>query len=646
MIARLILTLLLLGFPAISIAQPAEPLAEENLEDLLIEAETLTLQGHPIDARAKLQKALRLAPNDYRPHMMLGVYYLTEVGHFRLANQYLRQAEKLFLSVFDVSNALSAENQNTGMWQEHAKLLYLLAESRLNLDNYQAAIDTLDEFAKLYWDTWYPGTRAWILWKMGRTDEAIQVTQAGLLRGASPGKTYNILGILLSAKGNREMSLQAFGNAINTELALGSYGQVATPLNNSGEVYKELFMDGHAEASWVNALKYPDGCDHVLPSLNLAILYIESLRLFAAERTLENFESCFAANSVRQDTEHKALLALAKGRVKLKSGYVDAALKYLDVAVKSTQWFGKIGTNENDLKFAALIANAEALKAKAVLLKNDTFVPLKGKFKNFFKIKTLKIKAWWAGKRARELGIDELSNIEDLWIRHTDAMLEYPTFGRVLAGYPLGSLAKRLEALKKEDNRKVAWMYYELYFATALVSRGKTEQAKELLVSVINNFRKIDGLVFTEAKLQYLLALEKERGWFSKLDNENLELRKELFELLPSNLRQNGLALPVVANYAKNSDSEKLFDALTDKAFYPVENSKYKLDVLSAGESSYTLQLSNTESGIILASETSTINEENTSDWKRELTNKFLDKAFAHRLDPDYGSLVKLEILQ
>src|SRR5690606_8601721 len=148
-----------------------------------------------------------------------------------------------------------------------------LSQARLNLDDYEGAKEVLDEFSSYsYFAPWYPGSRSWVLMKLGDLEEAIRISKVGIMAGAEPGRTLNMLGILLSMTGERQGSLDVFKQAIRYELSLGQLGQPATPLNNSGEVYKEIFEEEEAERSWLRATSLPDGCEHVLRSLNLALM--------------------------------------------------------------------------------------------------------------------------------------------------------------------------------------------------------------------------------------------------------------------------------------------------------------------------------------------------------------------------------------
>ncbi len=673
MLRRFSLTLLLLVFvltnrstslaiPGVGTA-PAETDASttESLEEILDEVNILFKQGHPLDARSKLLKATEIAPEDYRPFMLLGAYYLSEVAHFRLAYRHLKTAEQLFEKRYGTDRANLTDRS---AWQQQARLLYLLAEAELNLDRYQASLDTLDRFGKYYWDTWYPGTRAWVLMKLKRVDEAVRVAQWGLFEGADQARTFNILGILLSLKGNREDSLTAFSQAIRAELRLGSLGQAGTPLNNSGEVYRELFSDDLAEASWLKALQMPDGCDHILPSLNLAILYGDQLRFFQAERVLADFRACFSANSLRSDTEHRGLLALAEGRLAMRTGDPVSAVQMLNAALEREQWFGKIGTNENDLRFAATVTMAQALEAQAAVLSDRATESVLERARSLVLAPWSRIRAWWYKRRAREVALDELSDFEDMFVRNTDTMLEYPTLGVAATGFPVRAFERRTREMLKTDSRKEAAPFYQLYLGTNLLAHGKTDSAIKTIRSAFASFRAIDRLARAESLARLALALEqKHAGWFHfPTSEEKLELirtKEELFLNLPSHVRNYDLRLPVAVarpadDKALSSQAEEVLDELISGRFEqaPDEFSPTVRFVLSVREDrtgdtisdilpiTVSLKRGGEDSAIAeIAGDVSANGE-----GRAKLVNQFIDRVFRHRVDPPPAPLPKLSM--
>ncbi len=644
-------------------AQPADGqslLQEEpgkGFDQLIEEAQDLMKERRPIDARAKLQKALLINPNDYQPHMLLGQYYLFDVGHFTLAYRYLLTAETLFSKKYGSDRDGTLDPLHS---KEHAMLLYLLAEAELNLDRYQNSLDTLERFSKLYWTDWLPGTKAWVLMKLKRLDEAVKVAQAGLLQGADSRRTYNILGILLSVQGNRELSLQAFAKAIAAESGLGGLGQVATPLNNAGEVYRELFQDTMAEAAWLRATKLPDGCDHILPSLNLASLYIDELRFFQAERVLQDFEACYAAQSSRSDTEHRALLALARGRIAMRMGEIDKAIDQLSHALNREQWFGKIGTNENDVRFAATITMAQALTAKANALDDMVRDSYAASLQDVALRQTLLTQAWWYYRQARKIGLEELDDLEDLYIRNTDTILEYPTLGNFLSTYPSRSINRRLERIAKSDDRPQADVFYKLFEGEKQFADGEYATAVQTFNTVLAKLRPLDRLATAEAKTLLHIAEQRSRHfwqWPSEEDKvRSRKEREELFTLLPSQLRYYGLLLPAsvqlsAAEGAITSEAKNIRSYLSNRfEFLDAASNptlRYEVRITEVGKKDGALQfqlaLIERGTGSIRASESAAI----TTDGKgyEEGVNKFIASAFHHKVDPPGEPIPDLELL-
>src|SRR5690606_32144023 len=113
--------------------------------------------------------------------------------------RYLKKARELFESRYTIMGSEFIENPK--LQNEYSILLYLVAESALNLDLYEESLQILNEYAELYQSSWFPGQKAWVLMKLKRVDEAIEVAKHGLLQGADPKRTWNILGILLSISG-------------------------------------------------------------------------------------------------------------------------------------------------------------------------------------------------------------------------------------------------------------------------------------------------------------------------------------------------------------------------------------------------------------------------------------------------------------
>lgn len=514
----------------------SKPPENQTAEELTTRAEELLADdAHLLEARTTLLNAIRKDPSYYPAYLSLGYYYLAHVSHFRLAMRYIKRAEQLFY-----------EQQGNPPYSSrlieahHAQILYLLSQARLNLDDYSGALSVLDSIKSFgYFTPSYAGSRAWVLMKLGRIDEAIREAKMGLLMRAEPARTLNMLGILLSMNGEPEAALDALKRAAAIEMSLGNQGQPATPINNSGEVYKEMFEDEKAEAAWVKAKSSHDGCEHVLPSLNLSLLYIDQLKIREAEDSINSFLSCVAQYTLRSDEEHRALVNLARARFALHGGRPVDALEQLDEAFENIQWFGKIGTNQDDLEIGITITRAQAWKALAERTALHVPEGVLESITNRLTISQAKIASWWFFRKAARILVERLKNIEDLTIRNTDSLIEYSTFGSVLAAIPRPLFDRRLIEELERDKRPLAQVYYAAYKGENYLKNGKSREGVSILEEVLRRCRPSldDGL---RLRTFILIASVLERS-----SPNYARLAEQIFTLSPPALRNEGLPLPV-----------------------------------------------------------------------------------------------------
>jgi hypothetical protein len=231
-----------------------------------------------------------------------------------------------------------------------------------------------------------------------------------------------------------------------------------------------------------------------------------------------------------------ALVHLARGRIDLHGGNVDGALTHFRSAMDGTQWFGKIGTNQNDLVVAATISLAQALTRKNKILAltvpsnwNEWLTQYKARF-------SIAVDAWWNMRRARQILLGELNDLEDLTIRNTDSLIEYPTLGEVLSGLSRQSLTHRLAKEASDDSRTPAKLFYQLYRAER---RQRSWQASSELDDIIERARpRYDELLKTHAILLRLKTLSKESKRYR-------DLAYQIFFTSPAELRNYGFKLPV-----------------------------------------------------------------------------------------------------
>ena len=509
----------------------------KSAQELLAEAFMLQADERLLDARSKLLKALRKDPKEYKTYIALANYYLIHVGHFKLSLKYIKRGAQIFEEKYG-----KAPYQDSLLQTFHADILSILSQARLNLDDYAGALKPLERFESLgYFSPWHASSKAWILMKLERFDEAIKTAKIGLLFGGNLGSTRNVLAILLSMTGKRQEALEIFRRAIDFELSLGEMGQAATPLNNAGEVYKESFMEEQAKSSWQRAIRLPDGCEHVLPSLNLTFLYIEETDYGAAEDTLNNFETCIAKYPLRNGEEHLALVHLARGRIALHTGRINDALDHFDAALIRKQWFGKIGTTNDDMLAATYASYAQALKVKNNYLKFklhktiwNRLASVKERIKNY-------VKARWFFRRALQVLTEDLNFFEDLYIRHTDSMLEYPTLGSVSAYLSSNSLKERIRNEIEVDTRPKAKLYYNAYLGENYLNNFKKAAGLNLLNQVIKDARPTHD----RALKKHCLGLILRKLKFGS--PEYLRISQMLFQISAPAIRNYGAYLPVHA---------------------------------------------------------------------------------------------------
>jgi len=591
---------------------PALEDREKSAEQLIIEAEALLTEQRLLDARSKLLLAIQKEPDNFIPYSMLSGYYLIHVGHFKLALKYTLKAKELFTE----QNGPPPYQTNLQQYQ-HGHLLNLLSQARLNLDDYSGALAALDQYADLgYHDNWYAGSRSWILMKLGRMDEAVSVARLGTMIGGEPGRTLNILGILLSMKGEREASIQIFRQAVAHEFSLGELGQPATPLNNVGEVYRETFDEKSAERSWVQATGLPDGCEHVLPSLNLATLRIEQLNLRGAKQAIDNFEACVAQFPLRSGDEHRALVHLARGRIALYSGQPDLAIEHFNAALERQQWFGKIGAKQEDLELGVRASLAEALIASNNRQKLKLKHSIKDSIRQRWFLTKKSLLSWWQRRKAMRIFIEDLDAMDDLFVRSTDSLIDYPRLGHLLEYLGKTAALRRIELELAQDKREDAKRYYHLYQAHIYMSAGQTNQAAELLDKLIAEAREPadNGL-----KLQALLLKMQNLSTSSALYQR---YALEAFKLNRAALLQAGLSLPVNISLSSSLDRDL---ELHKYGFSPV--SDRELDLIISGsydQEQYSLRLSS-RSGAL-----STITVRGKA--YPDVINQFIDSVFSQQL--------------
>jgi tetratricopeptide (TPR) repeat protein len=508
--------------------------SDKSAETLIREA-LMIMEDQPLDARTKLLMALKKDPESVYAMMLLSSYYSRHVNHYRLAMKYVKKAQIAFEKQFGMPPYYSPMAKYL-----HSDILRQLSQLHLSLDKYEQALSELELQAEYgYEDPYYYSSKSWILFKMGKEEEAIAVAREGIAAGVSIGANLNVLGILLSTTNRREESIKVFEQAIEYEKTLGSLGNPATPINNMGEVYREIFREDSAVNAWQRAMRLPDGCEHILPALNLFVVNLETWNLKNSKNALILFEQCIAKYPLRNGEEHQSLLKMAYARLHMYSGRVNEAVTTFEDAIENQQWFGQIGTNIEDLQAGLYSSLAQALEFKINHLKTAAYESLWQRAASLARIFTLKIRTAWYNRKARLLLSEKLNNFEDAYVRHSDSMIDYPGLGIIFRELPLSLTKKFIAALSTRDDRSAASLYYQAYLGEALLAKGNTAEARMILEKVSTDSRsEFDLAVKLRAKA--LLA-----GNLPYREQEYSKLTYSIFNSAPALIRNFGLKLPV-----------------------------------------------------------------------------------------------------
>jgi len=274
------------------------------------------------------------------------------------------------------------------------------------------------------------------------------------------------------------------------------------------------------------------------------------------------------------------------------------------------------------------------------------------------------IRSRWLNRKARRIGFEDLDDLEDLFIRNTDSMIQYPTLGSLFDTYNTRSLRNRLRRMIKEDLRTPAHLLYRLYLASNLLHNGHDAEGIKLLEEILPKIRPYERLMRSEAIAKLLGAKENSAAWFTGLsDNEIVKvarLKAELFELLPSHLRFHNLQLPIRTAVAGSSpsdskDLEDILSYLPRTRFQIVSGKDAKLaryeltlstqgTVDDSGKRLVSLHFSDSKQGTQVFSQTSKLS--NKREEIAKFLNEFIAKVFLHRVDPQGEPVPELPLLK
>jgi len=549
---KILIIILILTNSNLIYSQTVSELIESGIE--------LYSKQNYLDAREKFQEAIRADPDNYEGYLYLAEYYKNQVGHYKLSKKYLTQANEKFTKKNGPAPYLDFDTKSI-----HAKLLLTESSLFLYLDKYKQAIDTLDTYKNLnYYSEYYISSRAWIEMKMGEIDKSIQTAQDGLFYSMNPSHILNVLGISLSINKQRKEALEIFEKAIEYEIALKEYGSPSTPLNNSGEVLREIFKEDKALYNFKKSASYPDACENILPYFNITVVNLDSLNLFQSKKALVDFNKCFSQYTLKNKEEHQVNIDLGFSRIAFHLGNIPEAIKKINSANEKQQWFGSIGTSPDDMSVAINTSLLNILKAYSHHLKFNNFTLKEKVLNNYQRLKNyLRFKKTIKNTRVT---LAKLKNFEDIYIRNSDSMIEYSQLGIIFSDILPKVTKERINTEINNDIRQEAQLYYKAFLAESMINSFlNKKEGLTLAKTLIKNKRsKYDNAIIDRLKLLIL----------SNTKTKNQEYYTLLFSILektPAKVLNYGIRIPVNIEdknkkYIKNSFFEacKIKDCLSN----------------------------------------------------------------------------------
>ncbi|MCS6893052.1 MAG: hypothetical protein NZO16_00545 [Deltaproteobacteria bacterium] len=415
-------------------------------------ARTELKQGLFIDARDRLLNILKTDPNFLPAIILLMDYYAYYVSDPDEVLKYVDRAKK---ALTYNSILLRSEYEDAIIQHEYN------AYSQKN--QYEKALSILNSLEKRrYLPTWYASSKAWILFKLGRYDEAYSVIDKVADSFIELPNILNIRGILHGVRGDWEGAIADLKKASDIGRLIGDVD--LAPVNNLGEVYEEIFQENLAIQLYEEAIRGDKDCFGLLSYINLSLLYLDFLDVKSSTRVIQSYKKCVASFPFKSLKAYISLTNLVTARIEYIRGNFEEARRLSKWILDYEQQLGSIGTDVWDLKVAAiqtlLLAN-QALKA----IQNYRVSSFTEKLKSFILKIRLFVENFLYRKELIRIMRTKLRNFEDLKIRNTDSFLFYPFLGFELVNWPSKTTMSLLINQKKRDSRELAGQYYDLYLA-------------------------------------------------------------------------------------------------------------------------------------------------------------------------------------
>ena len=368
------------------------------------EADQLLRDSRFVKAREIGEAMLKADPNSFEAQSILGRVHLYGEGNPGKADYYLRKSHKAIVSTFD------APSTAQGPWDCYGDVLWSLREAAMDLEEYEQAVDWVDEYNEAFPHAATPERYGWPLMKMGRMDEArSRMERAQQEVKDAPEAVNSILNTIGAVEyevGNFQESLDAYEEIVRrVESGQGERDPVF--YSNAAEAARDLLDYPTCEKHLLKATRYLHSYSYSTPWLDLADLYIGQGRQPEAIQALERHSRHLARCKPGVQNQKRATSQAVLGMTLMACGYdVEACDLLKEVAVHGDRNSGT-STKRSLVRSRNNFFYREALKQKRERLRERrSYADLKDWFQLYFEELTLDRAIESARRECAALAID------------------------------------------------------------------------------------------------------------------------------------------------------------------------------------------------------------------------------------------------
>ncbi len=357
---RVLLVLALLALLA-KLAVPA--LAEDagGSSDPPTAQEVSRLIDNPENLVAWRERAARVLardPDSFAGHMLMGLVMHRSEGDLPRSRYHLTRARKMALA--------GADKGHPEAYQFYAMSLFELRLVLAEMDLYEEQLATLEEYSRVLGNPALAAEFAWPLMKLNREIEAREKLSRAFSSGNPVARivAWNSLGALEMEFGNARASYNAFQSLL-AEAHTNGWPLDCTYLRNAGEASLTLGKYDEAERYFREATQVAFN-DQTFsnPYWDLAGLYLTQARFpeaLDATRKMHQWARAIKPFLYQQSMADNQQMT---GEVLLEIGYIEQALKQLDVLVQRPDRRGGTSGDKDQSEAGNLVVWRAALVAQ------------------------------------------------------------------------------------------------------------------------------------------------------------------------------------------------------------------------------------------------------------------------------------------